>query len=124
MPLKQLIGPIAAATIVTAFWFAAMWRGHQHERHGGKLPWPYGVAFFGYLVMAGVILYALRDGALTTGLSLFAAALVSEGLGVAVTALIVQTFIIGRGQPWSERVFPIIGTVFLTVVVVGAMLTA
>ena len=38
MPLKLLIGPIAAATIVTAFWFAAMWRGHQHQQRDGKMP--------------------------------------------------------------------------------------
>lgn len=121
LTLGKLIGPIATATIVTAFWFAVMWRGHQMERGGGKLPRRYELAFFAYLAVIGLNLYALRSAKITTGLELFGAALVGEGMGIVVTFAVVQTFILSRGQPWRDRAFPVVATLFLVFLVGGAV---
>ena len=123
LTLGTLIGPIAAATIVTAFWFAAMWRGHQLERNEGRLPWPYQIAFFGYMAVAGLILYLIRDRQLATGLDLFGAAIVAEGLGIVVVYALLHAFVLSRGRPWSERAFPIIAAVMLTGGMLAAVLT-
>ena len=118
LSLQTLIGPIAAATVVTAFWFAAMWRGHQLERNGGRLPWPYQGAFFGYLAVGGLIFYLTWDKPLATGLDLFGAALVSEGLGIVITYALLHAFVLSRGRPWSERATPM----FFAVLLAGGML--
>ncbi|MCJ2102396.1 hypothetical protein [Methylobacterium sp. E-046] len=57
LTLAKLIGPIAAATILNAFWFAAVWRGHQYERRQGKMPWQFDLALGAYIAAAGVALY-------------------------------------------------------------------
>lgn len=124
MPLKALIAPIAAATIVTAFWFAAMWRGYQIERGGQKLPAQYQAALFGYIGALGLITYLRADTPLSKGLDVFVAALAGEGLGIIVTFALVQIFVFGRGQPWRERLFPIFGTLFLAGLVFGGLLTS
>ena len=124
LTLAKLIGPIAAATVITAFWFAAMWRGHQLERNGGSLPLSYQAAFFGYLAVAGLIFYLTRDRPLVTGLDLFGAALVSEGLGIVITYGLVHAFVLSRGQPWSERATPMFFAILLTGGMFAAVLMA
>lgn len=123
MPLKVLIGPIAAATIVTAFWFAAMWRGHQMERGGGKLPRRYEAAFYAYLVVLGLTYYLTQGRALTTGPELFGAALLAEGLGIVVTYTLVQSLTPPRGAPWKDRAIKAVFAVVLTGGLVAAVLT-
>jgi len=123
MLLKQLIAPIAAATIVNVILFALAWRGHRQEKRQGKPPWPYEAGLVGYMLVAGAILYMTREGLLTSGLELFGAAMVSEGLGVGVTYTLVHAFILSRGRPWSERAFPIVASVFLTAGAFAAVLT-
>lgn len=120
MPLKLLIGPIAAATIVTAFWFAAMWRGHQMERGGGKLPRRYEIGFFGYIAALGLFIYFRADISSAKGLDLFGVALAAEGLGIVVTFALVQAFVLSLGRPWRERATPIA----LSLLLAGGMTAA
>lgn len=101
-----------------------MWRGHQIEQSNGKVPRWYGVGLYGYLAAMGLTLYFVMLQPLTTGLELFGAALVSEGLGIIVTATLVEAFISSRGRPWKERAFPMIGALFLAAVVGATVLTS
>lgn len=108
LTLGKLIGPIAAATIVTVFWFAAMWRGHQMERGGMKLPRRYAVALFGYIAALGLVVYFMQGVKISTGIELFAATLAGEGLGIVVVMMLVEAFILSRGRRWSDRAMPIV----------------
>lgn len=123
MPFKVLIGPIAAATIVTAFWFAAMWRGHQIERGGGKLPRRYEAAFYAYLGALGLTYYLIHGRTLATGPEIFGAALLAEGLGIVVTYALVQALAPARGAPWKDRAVKATFAVILTGGLVAAVLT-
>lgn len=123
LTLGTLIGPIAAATIVTAFWFAAMWRGHQAEKQRGKPTWQYEAGLYGYMAAAGLIFYLTGGKQLATGLDLFGAALVSEGLGIVIVYALLHAFVLSRGRPWAERAFPILAAVMLTGGMLAAVLT-
>jgi hypothetical protein len=124
LTLGKLIGPIAAATILNVIMFALAWRGHRQEREQGKPPRLYEAGLVGYMIAAGLILYVLLEGLLTTGLELFGAALMSEGLGVVITYTFVHAFVLSRGRPWCKRAFPIAASVLLTAGAFAAVLTA
>ncbi|MCJ2052622.1 hypothetical protein [Methylobacterium sp. J-070] len=124
MPLNQLIAPIAAATIVTAFWLAAMWRGHQHERGGKRLPWPYEAGLVGYILAVGAFVYFRASLPSTRAFDLFGIAVAAEGLGIVITYALLQAFVLSRGRPWSERATPMFFAIVLTTGVIGAIFTA
>lgn len=106
LTLGKLIGPIAAATILNAFWFAFIWRGHQHERRQGKMPWQHDLALGAYIAAAGAALYLTKSKPLTTGLDIFGAAFASELLGAVIVYGLLWGFVFTRGQPLRERLFP------------------
>ncbi|MCJ2025178.1 hypothetical protein [Methylobacterium sp. J-067] len=124
MPLKVLIGPIAAATIVTVFWFTAMWRGHQNERRRGKPTWQYELGLIGYISALGLFVYLRSDLRAASGLDIFGIALAGQGLGIVVVFALVQTFVLSSGQTWKQRAFPIFGTLLLVFMVVATTLAA
>lgn len=123
MTIEQLVGPAAAATIVNAVWFAVIWRGHQHERRQGKMPWQFDLALGGYIAANGLALYLSMHRPLASGLDLFSALFVSESAGVVITYGLVHAFVLTRGQPWRERAFPIGLAVMLTGGMFAAVLT-
>ena len=124
LTLAKLIGPFAAATILNAFWFAAVWRGHQYERRQGKMPWQFDLALGAYIAAAGVALYFTKSKVLSTGLDLFAAAFASELLGAVIVYGLLWGFVFTRGQTWRERAFPIGGSLFLAGVMIAATFAA
>lgn len=117
MPLKVLFGPIATATVITAFWFAAMWRGHQTERKRGKPTWQYELGLMGYISALTLFFYLRSDVRAPNGLDIFGMALAAEGMGVGVTIALVQAFVLSRGKPWKERAPSIAGALFLTFII-------
>ena len=121
LTLAKLIGPIAAATILNVFWFAFIWRGHQHERRQGKMPWQHDLALGAYIAAAGAALYLTRAKPLTTGLD---AAFASELLGAVIVYGLLWGFVFTRGQPLRERAFPICGSLFLAGVMIAATFAA
>ncbi|MCJ2101989.1 hypothetical protein [Methylobacterium sp. E-046] len=123
LTLAKLIGPIAAATIVTVFWFALMWRGHRTEKARGKPTWQYEVGLFGYIAAVTLFAYLRLGSASTSGLDLFGTALAAEGLGIGVAYTLLHAFVQSRGRPWSERAFPVVASLFLVGVVFATVLT-
>ena len=124
LTLETLIGPVAAATILNAIWFAVIWRGHQYERRQGKMPWQFDLALGAYIAANGLAFYITKSGALTTGSALFGAAFVSETTGVVIVYALLWGFVFTRGQSWRERAFPIGLSVMLTGGMIAATLKA
>lgn len=123
LTLSQFLGPIAAATIVTVFWFALMWQGHRAEKLRGKPTWQYEAGLFGYMIALGIFAYLRLGQAGTGGLDLFGTALVGEGLGISIAYTLLHAFVQSRGRPWSERAFPVVASLFLVGVVFVAVIT-
>lgn len=105
MLLSALIPPIAAATIVNVFLFAASWRAHQVELRTGKTPWPLQIGFIAYALCLGGFVYLTGDTPLRGGFSLLMAALAAQAGGGVIVYALLHAFLFSRGQRRRERAF-------------------
>lgn len=108
MTLTDLFPPIAAATVVSAFLFAGMWRASQIERARGAAPWYLVVGGLAYLGALSLFWYLRNGDPLRSGFDVFGAAMIGECGGVFITFAILHAALFSRGQKRSDRGFAVV----------------
>lgn len=114
MTAATLAPPIAVATILNVFLFAAAWRGTQIERATGKDPWWLGLGIFLYAVLIGSYMYFTRGQPLTGYLDYFLAAIVGQSVGGVAVYSILNALYFSRGQPRANRASVFLFAAFIT----------
>lgn len=121
MYLAEIAAPVTAATVVSVFLFAGVWRANQIERVSGNAPWQLtaGVVAYGGLLAAFLIMSRGRH--LTSRLDLFAASLAAQAFAGIIVYCLVDAFILKRSQPWRGRAQSALVGIGLSALVLGAM---
>jgi glucan phosphoethanolaminetransferase (alkaline phosphatase superfamily) len=102
LTITSLYPPIALATVINAFAFALMWRGHKAELRAGEPPGWFILFLLAYIGTLGAFAYFKRDAPLTSGRDYFMVAMIGEAFGILVTFGIIRALYYTRGMKTAE----------------------